>query len=278
MSDASRFHAVTWNINSVRLRLPLLLDFLSTHTPDVVSLQEIKTVNETFPFAEIEALGYNCAVYGQKSYNGVALLSKTPFEDVTRGLPPLEEDEPPARYIEAVVPFQGSIVRVTSIYAPNGNPVYSDAGDFSAKYAYKLRWHEALNRHAQALLKYEEPLLLSGDFNIIPAPEDVHDPAAWEGDALYRPESRAVFHALKHQGFIDAVRICAPFDEAYTFWDYQVGAWAKNNGIRIDHHLLSSYAANHLSEVILHKNERSREKPSDHVPVSVYLNLPPSAL
>lgn len=256
----------TWNVNSVKQRLEHLLGFLSDAAPDVVCLQEIKCVDEAFPASEIEGLGYNVAVHGQKGFNGVAILSKLPLEDVTPRLPGDDEDVQ-SRYLEAVVSTRTGAVRVASIYLPNGNPVTTD------KFPYKLAWMERLTRHATELLAYEEPLVLAGDYNVIPDGRDVYEPAGWLDDALYRPETRTAFRSLLGAGFTDALRACDDRAGLYTFWDYQAGAWQRNKGIRIDHLLLSPQAADRLTGVEIHKGTRALEKPSDHVPVSVTLDL-----
>jgi exodeoxyribonuclease III len=250
----------TWNVNSVRQRIEHLVQWLKDTQPSVVCLQEIKTVDDGFPAMEIEALGYHVAVHGQKTFNGVALLSKFPLEDVKRGLPGDPSDEQ-ARYIEAVISQPGGAWRIAGIYLPNGNPAPGE------KYDYKLRWMERLRLHAKELLALEEPLVIAGDYNIIPDHRDAKDPAAWVNDALYMPESRAAFQRLKALGLTEAFR--ATTDEAglYTFWDYQAGAWQRNNGIRIDHLLLSPQAADRLDSVVIDKSVRALEKPSDHVPV-----------
>jgi exodeoxyribonuclease III len=250
----------TWNVNSVRQRIEHLLRWLQDKQPDVVCLQEIKTVDDTFPTLEIEALGYHVAVHGQKTFNGVALLSKHRLEDVRRGLPGDPADEQ-ARYIEATVSVDNGVFRVASIYLPNGNPTPGD------KYDYKLRWMERLRLHAAELLKLEEPLVLAGDYNVIPAVEDCFDPKVWANDALFLPETRAAFQRLTALGLTEAVRATTDAAKLYTFWDYQAGAWQRNNGIRIDHLLLSPQAADRLIETVIDKDERDRDKPSDHVPV-----------
>jgi len=255
----------TWNVNSVNARLETVLRWFEEATPDVASLQEIKCIDEKFPAEAFERLGYNVAVHGQKSYNGVAMLSKTPLEDVRKGLPGEDEDEQ-ARYLEAVVSGP-TPVRVASIYLPNGNPIESD------KFGYKLRWMARLNAHAQALLAYEEPLALVGDYNVIPEPRDAAFPNNWLGDALFQPESRAAFRALKNLGLTEAFLAIDGSPEAYTFWDYQAGAWQRNNGIRIDHALLSPQAADLLRGCVIHRDVRGWDKPSDHVPVVVELDL-----
>jgi exodeoxyribonuclease III len=256
----------TWNVNSVRQRIEHLLAWLKLHQPDVVCLQELKTVEEGFPKAEIEDAGYNCAVLGQKGFNGVAILSRLPLEDVRRGLPGDDADEQ-SRYIEATVTHPKGVVRVASIYLPNGNPVPGD------KYTYKLAWMERLHAHAKALLALEEPLVLAGDYNVIPDARDAKDPKAWVNDALYLPQTRGAFRKLESLGLTDALRATSDAAETYTFWDYQAGAWQRNNGIRIDHFLLSPQALDKLSEVIIDKEERARDKPSDHVPVRAILKM-----
>jgi exodeoxyribonuclease-3 len=255
----------TWNVNSVNARLETVLGWFSEAQPDVACLQEIKCVDEKFPASEFERLGYNVAVHGQKTYNGVALLSKTPLEDVRKGLPGDDGDDH-ARYIEAVVSGH-TPVRVASIYLPNGNPVGTD------KFAYKLRWMQRLTSHARELLALEEPLALCGDYNVIPEPEDADNPASWAGDALFQPETRAAFRALKWIGLTDAYMEADGAPGGYTFWDYQAAAWQRNHGIRIDHILLSPQAADHLTGVAIHRDVRSREKPSDHVPIVAELSL-----
>ena len=255
----------TWNVNSVNARLETVLRWFEAEQPDVACLQEIKCVDEKFPTEAFERLGYNVAVHGQKTYNGVALLAKTPLEDVRRGLPDAEGDDQ-ARYIEALV-GGAHPVRVGAIYLPNGNPIGTE------KFPYKLRWLERLNAHARALLALEEPLVLAGDYNVIPEPEDVDNPEAWAGDALYQPQSRGAFRALKWLGLTDAYMAADGAPAGYTFWDYQAGAWPRNHGIRIDHLLLSPQAADRLAGVIIHRDVRGWEKPSDHVPVVAELNF-----
>ena len=254
----------TWNVNSVNARLETVLRWFEEAAPDVACLQEIKCVDEKFPTEAFERLGYNVAVHGQKTYNGVALISKTPLEDVRRGLPGDDTDEQ-ARYIEAVVSGPRP-VRVGCLYLPNGNPITTD------KFAYKLGWMTRLNAHARELLTWEEPFVLLGDYNVIPERRDAELPDNWTGDALFRPESRAAFRALKNLGLTEAFLEADGAAGAYTFWDYQAGAWQRTNGIRIDHALLSPQAADLLTGVSIHRDVRSWEKPSDHVPLMVELD------
>ncbi|GGH08592.1 MAG TPA: exodeoxyribonuclease III [Oceanicaulis sp.] len=252
----------TWNVNSIKARLPNVLEWLGDAKPDIACLQEIKCQDEGFPREEIERLGYNIETVGQKSYNGVALLSRFPVEEVAeRALPGGNGEEEQARYIEAVISAPNGPVRVASIYLPNGNPAPGP------KYDYKLEWMARLHAHAAKLLSYEEPLVLAGDYNVIPRDADVHDPAAWEGDALTLPASRDAFFALQWLGFTEAFQHLDGRAHQYTFWDYQAGAWQKNNGIRIDHLLCSPQAADRLKSIEIHKDVRGKEKASDHVPV-----------
>ena len=255
----------TWNVNSVRQRIGHLLHYLGSVGPDVLCLQEIKCLDEQFPRMEIESLGYNVETHGQKTFNGVAILSKRPFE-VARGLPG-DENDAQSRYVEAVIPTAEGVVRVASIYLPNGNPVRSE------KYPYKLDFMERLILHARKLIGYEEPLILAGDFNVIPEPRDAAHPENWVGDALFLPQTRSKFRQLLALGLIDALRATTDAGGLYTFWDYQAGAWQKNNGIRIDHLLLSPQAADRLQSVAIDKEMRGRDKASDHTPVRVELAL-----
>lgn len=245
----------SWNVNSVKARLPRLVDYLKAASPDVLCLQELKVIDEAFPRMEIEDLGYNVETHGQKTYNGVAILSKSPIEDVMRRLPGNEADEQ-SRYIEATI----NNVRIASIYLPNGNPVDTE------KFPYKLEWMDRLIERANYLLTLEEPTVLAGDYNVIPQDEDCYDAKAWEGDALTRPDSRNRFRHILNLGYADAYRTFTP-EVNYTYWDYQRGAWQKDNGIRIDHLLLSPQATDRLTLVGIDKEPRGQERPSDHTPI-----------
>ena len=256
----------TWNVNSVRQRAEHLVWFLRDLAPDVVCLQELKCIDEAFPRAEIEAEGYQVETHGQKGFNGVALLSKRPLEDVRRGLPG-DPGDPQSRYIEAVVSTGSGALRVASLYLPNGNPVGTE------KYPYKLGFMDRLATFAADRLALEEPLVLAGDYNVIPAPGDVYDPAAWADDALFRLETRAAFRRLLHHGFTDAVRACSDAPGLYSFWDYKAGAYQRDLGLRIDHLLLSPQAADRLAAAYVHAVPRGWDKPSDHVPVLAELTL-----
>lgn len=251
----------TWNVNSINARLPNLLEWLSGARPDILLLQEIKCQDSAFPRGAVEGLGYHVAAYGQKSYNGVAILSRELPDEVSVGLPGDPSDEQ-ARYLEAVIDG----IKVASIYLPNGNPIGTE------KFAYKLAWLERLRRHAATLLEEGGPLVLGGDYNVIPEPIDCFDPKVWAEDALFRPESRRGFRALLHQGLTDAYRALYPDRaRAYTFWDYQRGAFQLDHGMRIDHLLLSAVAADRLIACSIDKEPRRRPKASDHTPVIVTL-------
>ncbi|MEL6600685.1 MAG: exodeoxyribonuclease III [Pseudomonadota bacterium] len=256
----------SFNINGIKARLPALLQWLEEAAPDVVVLQEIKSVDEAFPGEEIEALGYAVHTHGQKSFNGVALLSKFPVEDVVRGLPGDEADEQ-ARWIEGTVIGDEDAVRVCGLYLPNGNPVPGP------KYDYKLAWMERLHARAKALIASEEIALMLGDYNIIPQAEDAARPDAWRKDALFMLESRDAFRRIVNLGFTDALRATTSAPETFTFWDYQAGAWQRNDGIRIDHILMTPRAADRMRDCQIDSHVRDREKPSDHVPIWIDLEI-----
>jgi exodeoxyribonuclease-3 len=249
----------TWNINGVKARQDVLLKWLEANKPDIVGLQEIKIVDEGFPKLEIASLGYNVETFGQKSWNGVALLSKYRFDEVHRGLPGDDGDEQ-ARLIEGVFSTDRGVVRVCCIYLPNGNPVNSE------KFPYKLSWMDRLVNFVEGRLALEEPFILMGDYNIIPADLDATFPDKWVNDALFRPESLARFRTLVNLGLTDAVRAVTN-EPSYTFWDFKTFGWERKDGIRIDHLLLSPQAADRLEGVTIHQEVRGWEKPSDHVPV-----------
>jgi exodeoxyribonuclease III len=256
----------TWNVNSIKQRVDNALAWLSERQPDIACFQETKCIDEAFPREAFEALGYNVAVHGQKTFNGVAILSKFPFDEVTPVLPGDHSDDH-ARFIEAVISTRGGSLRVASIYLPNGNPPKTD------KYSYKIKWMNRLIDYARGRLALEEPLVLAGDYNVIPAPADARNPSAWTDDALFLPATRERYRALCHLGLTDAVRASSDQEGLYTFWDYQAGAWQKNNGIRIDHMLLSPQAADRLIGATIDRHVRAWEKPSDHVPVVIDLAI-----
>ena len=254
----------TFNINGIKARIDSLPNWLASANPDAVCLQEIKSVDESFPRELFEGMGYRVETHGQKGFNGVAILSKLPLEDVTRGLPGDASDEQ-ARWIEAVV-IGSKAVRLCGLYLPNGNPAPGP------KYDYKLAWMARMEKRAQSLLALEEAFVMAGDYNVIPQAEDAAKPQTWLQDALFLPQTREAYRRILNLGFTEAFHTCHPEAGHYTFWDYQAGAWERNNGIRIDHLLLSPQAADLLRDVKIDKDMRAQEKPSDHVPVWIDLD------
>ena len=254
----------TFNINGIKARIDALPAWLASATPDAVCLQEIKSVDEGFPRALFEDMGYRVETLGQKGFNGVAILSKLPLEDVTRGLPG-DADDDQARWIEATV-VGTRAVRLCGLYLPNGNPAPGP------KYDYKLAWMARMEARAAALLALEEPFVMAGDYNVIPQAEDAAKPQAWTEDALFLPQTRAAYRRILNLGFTEAFHTRHPEPGHYSFWDYQAGAWERNNGIRIDHMLLSPQAADLLRDVKIDKDVRAGDKPSDHVPVWIDLD------
>ncbi|MGR3271870.1 exodeoxyribonuclease III [Thalassococcus profundi] len=263
----------TFNINGIKARAEALPAWLDEASPDVVLLQEIKSIDDAFPREIFEDRGYNVETHGQKSFNGVAILSKLPLEDVTRGLPGDDADEQ-ARWIEATVVGDRQAVRICGLYLPNGNPVaFGSDGtpERSGKYGYKLDWMDRLEARARALLDAEMPAVMAGDYNVIPQTEDAAKPKAWDRDALFLPTTRAAFRRIVNLGFTDAFRARTQGGGHYSFWDYQAGAWQRNNGIRIDHLLLTPACADLMTDCQIDRAVRGGDKPSDHVPVWVDL-------
>jgi exodeoxyribonuclease-3 len=256
----------SWNVNSVRQRMDSLEAWLKERQPDIVCLQEIKCVDEAFPREAFEALGYNVAVHGQKAFNGVALLSRLPFDEVAPGLIG-DKDDVQARFLEAIVSTKNGVLRVVSLYLPNGNPPDTE------KYTYKLKWMDRLIAFSHERMKLEEPMVLAGDYNVIPTAADAKRPEVWAKDALFLPQTREKFRALINLGLTDAIRAVSDATDLYTFWDYQAGAWPKDDGIRIDHLLLSPQATDRLVDAGIDRHVRSWDKPSDHVPVWVDLDI-----
>ncbi|SIS52364.1 exodeoxyribonuclease III [Phaeovulum vinaykumarii] len=256
----------SFNINGIKARAGQLAEWLAEARPDVVALQEIKTVDEGFPAGPFEDLGYRVETHGQKSYNGVALLSRLPLDAISRGLPGDDADEQ-ARWIEADVEGEKGVVRLAGLYLPNGNPAPGP------KFDYKLAWMERMRARAAELRALEMPVVMAGDYNVIPTDDDAARPEAWTEDALARPESRAAFRRILNDGWRDGLRERDGSAGLYSFWDYQAGAWPRNNGIRIDHLLLSPQAADRLTGAGIDRDQRGRDKPSDHVPVWVELDL-----
>lgn len=257
----------TWNVNSIRTRLHQLLPWLRESTPDVVLLQELKCTNDQFPYLEIEELGYNIKAHGQKTYNGVAILSKFPLEDVVTTLPGEDTDQE-ARYIEAVVCLKQGALRVASVYVPNGQSPDSD------KFRYKLRFLERLRAHAAALRALDEILVLGGDYNVAPYPLDVYDPKHLDGSVCYHPDERERLRAMLHDGLYDAFRLMHPQTQAFSWWDYRSSGYESGKGLRIDHLLLSPQATDKLVECSIDSPLRAQERPSDHAPVIGGFALP----
>ena len=261
----------TFNVNGIKARAQIVLDWLREDGPDVALLQELKSLDEAVPQEVFEDAGYNVATHGQKGFNGVAIAARHPIEDVIRGLPEPEgagregADDEEARWIEATV-VGDLAVRVGCLYLPNGNPAPGE------KFDYKLRWMDRLRDRAAALLATEEAVVLGGDWNVIPQPADAARPEAWREDALFRPESRAAFRRIEALGYYDAFRLRHAGPGHYSFWDYQRGAFDRNDGIRIDHLLLSPQAADRLADAWIETAPRARPKPSDHTPVWVELS------
>ncbi|HEX3864793.1 MAG TPA: exodeoxyribonuclease III [Stellaceae bacterium] len=250
----------TWNVNSAKVRLSHILDFLKEAQPDVLCLQEIKCPADDFPRLEINALGYQVEAIGQRAYNGVAILSRHPPQTITRGLPGDDSDQQ-ARYIEASFGDGEGEVRIASAYMPNGNPVDTD------KFSYKLAWMERLIIHVEEVLRREIPFVIAGDYNVCPTDDDVYDPVAWRNDALCRIESRACYRTLLNLGLTDAFRVFHREPHRYTFWDYQAGRWNRDEGLRIDHLLLSPHAADRVVACDIDKAPRGKERASDHTPI-----------
>jgi exodeoxyribonuclease-3 len=250
----------TWNVNSIKSRLHVLLPWLKEASPSIVLLQELKTTTDTFPYMEIEELGYNIAAHGQKTYNGVAILSKFPLEDIRTSLPG-EDTDVEARYIEAVVSLPFSALRVASVYVPNGQSPDSD------KFQYKLRFLARLRAHLESLLGFDEPLVVGGDYNVAPYPIDVYDPKRLDGTVCYHPLEREALRSILNLGFYDAFRTLHPQQQSYSWWDYRGNGFEAGHGLRIDHLLLSAYAVDKLQSCEIAQSLRALEKPSDHAPV-----------
>lgn len=255
----------SFNINGIKARANALTTWLRDAQPDVALLQEIKSVSENFPSDLFKDLGYNVAVNGQKSFNGVAILSKLPIEDIVTRLPGDSEDDQ-ARWLEVTI-VGNQAIRMCNLYLPNGNPTPGP------KYDYKLSWMRRLHEKAKELIDSEIPAFMAGDYNIIPQAEDAANIGAWEQDALFLPESRTEFRRILNLGFTDAFRAKHNGSGHYSFWDYQAGAWDRDDGIRIDHFLLTPQCADLLKNCQIDKHIRSKEKPSDHVPIWIELDV-----
>ncbi len=249
----------TWNVNSIKARLPNVTEWLRSAKPDVVLLQELKCVDEALPYMEIEDCGYNIAAHGQKTYNGVAILSRHPIEDVTKNIPGFKDEA--ARYIEGVIVAGGGAVRVASVYVPNGQSPDSD------KFQYKMRFYDALHDHMQNIRGFDEKIIIGGDYNCAPDDIDVYDPKSLRGTTCFHPDEQAKFRRLENLGYADIYRKMFPQKQEFSWWDYRAGAYNYNKGMRIDHLLANPKAADSVSECYVDAEPRGKEKASDHTPV-----------
>ena len=253
----------SWNVNSVRARIENIKDYLKKYSPDILLMQEIKTEDQNFPYEEFKKLSYECHVFGQKSYNGVAIVSKLKLSNVKIDL--IKDKLKQSRIISGEVEFKKKKIQLINIYVPNGNPVDTD------KYIYKVAWLDSLIKQLENLSKKNQNIILAGDFNIIPEENDVYNPKSFEDDALYRLEIRKKYRTMLNMGYVDAFRHFYNDKEGYTFWDYMRGAWQKNNGMRIDHFLVSNSIIDQIKDININKDTRGREKPSDHTPIEINL-------
>ena len=254
----------SWNVNSVRARIENIESYLKKYKPDILMMQEIKTEDLNFPYEAFSSLDYESHVFGQKSYNGVAIISKNKLHNIRFDL--IKDKLKQARIISAETKFKNKTIQLINIYTPNGNPVDTE------KYYYKKKWIDELIKQLKLLLKKNENIILGGDFNIIPAAEDVYNPKSFEDDALFRLEIRKKLREMINLGFNDVYRHFNETKEGYTFWDYMRGAWQKNNGMRIDHFLVSNSLIDQIESININKDPRGREKPSDHTPIEITLS------
>ena len=254
----------SWNVNSVRARIENIKSYLLKYKPDILMMQEIKTEDMNFPYDDFSSLDYESHVYGQKSYNGVAIISKVKLQNINFNL--IKDKLKQARIISAEVNFKNKNIKLINIYTPNGNPVDTE------KYEYKKIWLDHLIKQLKSIIKKNPNVILGGDFNIIPSSEDVYNPVNFEDDALFRLEIRKKLREMINLGLNDVYRHFNKTKEGYTFWDYMRGAWQKNNGMRIDHFLVSNSLINHVKDVKINKFPRGRQKPSDHTPIEIELD------
>ena len=253
----------SWNVNSVRARVENINNYIKKFSPDILMMQEIKTEDQNFPYDNFSSLDYESHVFGQKSYNGVAILSKKKLENVRTDL--VTDKLKQSRIISAEIKYKKKIIQLINIYTPNGNPVDTE------KYSYKKEWLDNLVKGLKILSKKNENIILGGDFNIIPSAKDVYNVKSFEDDALYRLEIRKKLREIINLGFHDTFRHIHADKEGYTFWDYMRGAWQKNNGMRIDHFLVSNSLLNNIKNFKINKDPRGKEKPSDHTPIEIEL-------
>ena len=254
----------SWNVNSIRARIENVKEYLKKFSPNIALVQEIKTEDKTYPYEEIKSLGYESYVFGQKSYNGVAILSKEKLINIKNDI--IKDKNKQSRIISADLIYNKKIVQLINIYIPNGNPIDTE------KYMYKKSWLDGFIKIIRSNYKKNQNIIIGGDFNVIPAAEDVYNPKSFEDDALYRLEIRKKFREILNLGFKDVYRYMYPETEGYTFWDYMRGAWQKNNGMRIDHFLVSNSLIKNIKDIKINKYPRSKEKPSDHTPIELELS------
>ena len=254
----------SWNVNSIRARIENIKEYLKKFSPNIALFQEIKTEDKTYPYEEIKSLGYESYVFGQKSYNGVAILSKEKLINIKNDI--IKDKNKQSRIISADLIYNKKIVQLINIYIPNGNPIDTE------KYMYKKSWLDSFVKVIKSSYKKNQNIIIGGDFNVIPAAEDVYNPKSFEDDALYRLEIRKKFREILNLGFKDVYRYMYPETEGYTFWDYMRGAWQKNNGMRIDHFLVSNSLIKNIKDIKINKYPRSKEKPSDHTPIELELS------
>ena len=255
---------VSWNVNSVRARITNILDYIKEFSPDILLLQEIKTQDENFPFDDFKKVGFDSYVFGQKSYNGVAIISKIKIKNINKKF--FKDELKQSRIITGEIQLKKKKIEMINIYVPNGNPIESD------KYDYKKKWLKKFISIAKKKLLTNSNLIIAGDFNIIPEEIDVHDFKRYENDALGKLEIRKKFRELLNLGFVDVFRLKNKKSQDYTFWDYFAGSWQKNYGMRIDHFLLSNNLTENINRININKKPRSKEKPSDHTPIELEIN------
>ena len=253
----------SWNVNSVRARIDNIKSYLLKYKPDILMMQEIKTEDVNFPYDDFSAMDYESHVFGQKSYNGVAIISRSELKNIRKDL--IKDKLKQSRIISAEIEYKKKNIQLINIYTPNGNPVDTE------KYDYKKKWLSDLIKQLKNLSKKNQNIILAGDFNIIPSAEDVYNPKSFEDDALFRLEIRKKLREMINLGFYDVYRYFNETKEGYTFWDYMRGAWQKNNGMRIDHFLVSNSLIDNIKSININKDPRGREKPSDHTPIEITL-------
>ncbi len=250
---------VTWNVNSVNARLPNIIEFLKEYQPDVVLFQELKCITEKFPYIEIEEIGYNVEAFGQKTYNGVAIISKYPIDDITRGIPNFEDEN--SRYIEGIICLPDSAVRVSSVYVPNGNAVGSE------KFEYKMKFFDALRKHMEEIQNYDEKVIVGGDFNVAPEDIDVYDPKSLRDSICFHEDEQKKYREIVNSGYIELWRANNQEKQEFSWWDYRGGAWGYNKGLRIDFLFANALAADSNVDCKIISEPRGETKASDHAPI-----------